>query len=415
MEGESAMIKNLKQRIAELERENNELKEENTSDNFSLINMSDMDDNTSQKVTEHHDIPKSDIEVNEQLYAKYLLRCIDDQIKEHEDSIKATKKNDSALEPNLGYNTIQAYSELRKGLQFRLKRESDKLHIIDEQLKDINKYLSAAPSGNTVLTHLEVNENAYDRLIDKRETVHGNIVCIQNKISTINDALMGDYIGDGLSEHECKRHFMNPANYYTLRDGENKINNHEKQISNLLKEKHNIVQELQSGKLVNRLISDVEQFHNEVMQKEEKLKKAYYAQIHDLDSGCTGKSRYERNQSIVQKQEELRNVSDKILPYLQFVPNQWFKDKFTVRQKFYEDINSKSDYELYKHLLKCETFGLSWVPEPMFKSFCNGEGMMLQYNINIRESAYSYHTLRIYKSFVCVIHDIYTMLIKTCS
>ena len=250
MENKSETIRELQQRILMLEKENNELKNNTSLDGFSVIDVLSINNTTSQKHEARHDMLESDIAFNEQRYAKYCLKRLDDSIKECENEIKLTNVQHD-------YKLISSSNELKKGFEFQLKRENDKLYVIDAQIKDINKYFSTAPSGNTVLTHTVVNENAYDQLIYKREMINHSINTIRIKISNLNDDIL---VTNNSDDRYCHGG-LGCGQFNILQTGNNNINRYENRIESLLKEKQCIINELKSNKLINRVVAEIEQIH----------------------------------------------------------------------------------------------------------------------------------------------------------
>ena len=368
-----------------LEKENKELKDDITLDGFSVIDAPSIDDTTSQKHDGHHDMPESDIAFNDQQYAKYCLECLDDQIKKCEDNIISTNEHHD-------YKSINASIELKKGFEFKLKRENDKLHVIDEQIKHINKYFSTAPSGNTVLTHPGVNENDYDLLIDKRENVNCNIVNIRVKISGLKEALM-----KGHNDHHYNDPSLSMSNYNfsIVCNGNGKIEQYEHQIKSLLSEKQHIIQELKSNKLINRITSAVEQIHIENTNKEEEIFRCYA--VAQFEPYANGRDYAELSKIL----KEVFPVSaEHILQYLHFVPKHWFKGEFLARKIFYKDISSMSDYDVYVCLRNRPPGRLfSGYSKPEFDSIFDANGHLSQTQTLEGEYGKLRDAIRVYRNY----------------
>lgn len=334
MENKSETIRELQQRILMLEKENNELKNNTSLDGFSVIDVLSINNTTSQKHEARHDMLESDIAFNEQRYAKYCLKRLDDSIKECENEIKLTNVQHD-------YKLISSSNELKKGFEFQLKRENDKLYVIDAQIKDINKYFSTAPSGNTVLTHTVVNENAYDQLIYKREMINHSINTIRIKISNLNDDIL---VTNNSDDRYCHGG-LGCGQFNILQTGNNNINRYENRIESLLKEKQCIINELKSNKLINRVVAEIEQIHIDNAKQEEKILQCYV---------CSRLHPYADNKDYAKLNNMLKETfpvyTEQILQYLHFVPKQWFKDKFLIRKTFYENTCFMSDYEVYVFL-----------------------------------------------------------------
>ena len=329
MENKSEIIKELQQRILMLEKENTELKNDISSDGFSVIDVLGIDDTTSQKHDVHHDMPESDIAFNEPLYAEYCLTRIDDSIKECENMINLTNEHDE-------YKLICSSNELKKGFNFQLKRENDKLHVIDAQIKDINKYFSTAPSGNTVLTHTVVNENAYDQLIYKREMINHSINKIRVKIHGLDVNVL---VNDSDGHYRGNSEGMGCRQFNIFESFNNKIKGYENRIESLLKEKQCIIHELKSNKLIDRVTAEIEQIHIEIAKKERMIS-GKYSLVHCEIAGMSG--RPGRN-TYLEILDGFPVSAKQLLQYLHFVPKQWFKDKFLARKIFYENTYSMSD------------------------------------------------------------------------
>ena len=420
MEVDPETVRALRERISQLEKENQKLRNNQVSEEYTVIdelhsigNDELSDQLNSEGEDNLNDETQSDVEFNEQRYADWLLKCIDNKIQMHENNIRLTKENDYACEPHLGYKSINAYNELRKGLLFKLRREEDKLHTLDEQLKELNKFISVAPSGANVLTHTQFDENSYDRLMDKRLTIHENIQSIQRRVNSINNDLLGNYISDGFRMGKHDEMGMSPANFFTLQTNDQKIKENENQITQLLKEKRQIISELQSKTLINRVISDVEQLHKDILNKEEQIKR--YKERWVYNDGLN-RPDYEATIELENAKKEFTAYGENILSYLQFVPKQWFKDKFAMYVKFYKDMINTSDFELYRQLnnTKCKgRFNTTWLAEQKCLKWMDNNGMITQVDLyGVNEKSLLNVTIRVYRDFCCNMCSAYAEFIR---